>query len=136
MAWSDSFRFRDCPWCGVKEAQFRIIAGPGLKVETTDGTRWWTVVACPRCGSPVSLRHNDPDHAEAKLIAAFPDKRRESDVRHLPEGVVESYREAIGRWTPDCQIRRRSNYARHLSPPAFTLVWMWRRSASSRTSRN
>lgn len=95
MAWSDTFRFRDCPWCGLREAELRVVAGPGVKVDTSDGTRWWTIVACPRCGNLVSLRHNDPDHADAELIAALPDKGQEVDVRHLPERVAESYREAI-----------------------------------------
>ncbi len=94
MGWSNTWAFRDCPWCGLRDAQMNVPASSLGAARVDRAPRFYTLVTCPRCGGASVIEHNAPDEGPA-LIRAFPDPGSEVSVRNLPSDVERFYRGAI-----------------------------------------
>lgn len=93
MGWHPSYAFRDCPWCGLRDAHMNpmntdvLTAGP-------DKQRWWSFMSCPRCANLIVLE-TSPKNETERIIRTIPEPGHTPDVAHLPEDVATYYREAI-----------------------------------------
>lgn len=58
MGWSDSMRFRDCPWCGLKHAQMHLHLQNAQADRPAQTPRAWSATSCPECGGMVLLETN------------------------------------------------------------------------------
>lgn len=83
MGWSQAMSFRDCPWCGLREAQMNNLAA-NKQANAILGARHWSFVACPRCGGVVALEHGPGNQSEKEAKLAVPSEKQKSDVGHLP----------------------------------------------------
>jgi hypothetical protein len=93
VSFDDTWIFRDCPWCGLHSAQFTTHA----HIEAArrgKPARYWSVLTCPRCGSPVTLETRPPTEP-AGVLKTIPDTAAVIDVAHLPPDVERYYRDAI-----------------------------------------
>jgi hypothetical protein len=93
MGWNDTWIFRDCPWCGLRNGQFYAKA----HIEASRvgrAPRYWSVVTCPQCGSPVILETTAPQDP-AVVLTTIPDTGAVVTVNHLPPDVERYYRDAI-----------------------------------------
>jgi HEPN domain-containing protein len=95
VGWSDEWRFRDCPWCGLRDAELRMLAGPDLEAKASKGVRWWAVVVCPRCAGAVLIEHNNPEYAHPEKMQVVPSLGQRVEIRALPEEVQANYEQAI-----------------------------------------
>lgn len=95
MSWSDQFKFRDCPWCGLHDSEMRIIT-TNVVVNGQPGTqRIWSVVGCSRCAGIILLETNGASNAD-RLISTYPQDVNEGrTVKYLPEEVEKHYLKAI-----------------------------------------
>jgi hypothetical protein len=94
MGFSEEFSFRDCPWCGARDCQFRPM-GLNQQSSRADATsRTWSLLACPRCGGVVVLETNPPTEGPPKIHSIVPDHEAASDVDHLPSEVERHYQAA------------------------------------------
>lgn len=87
MGWSDEFKFRDCPWCGLRDADMAVVAPMVTLSRPGTGHRFWTTVACPRCAGLVNIETNAPNENPPTLKAVAPDAPAGVGVDHLPEDV-------------------------------------------------
>ena len=86
--------FRDCPWCGLRDAQMNLLM-QDRPVQTAQGAvRTWSVIGCPRCGGTVLLETNAPNEHPGSEVGVFP-QQESVTLSHLPEDVEEFYRGAI-----------------------------------------
>ena len=100
MGFDQSFRFRDCPSCGLRDAQMNAIS---VNTRTTgDGStpgsqrhRWFAVLSCPRCASVILLETNAEDEGPGQILKEIPRPHEDIAVAHLPEDVEQYYRDAI-----------------------------------------
>lgn len=92
MAWKDDWRFRDCPWCGVKDVAMTTHAH--FEVPSARGTRFFTTVGCPRCGGAVTIEHRQANVHTISPVNVYPSDPQSSDVAHLPEDVESYYTDA------------------------------------------
>ena len=97
MVWDASLSFRDCPWCGLRHAQMRVLAqSQEVPMTRSRPSRWWALVACPDCGGAVSIEHNAPNEGPAiERLASPKPADLETDVAHLPDDVGAYYSDAI-----------------------------------------
>jgi hypothetical protein len=96
MGFNDEMTFRDCPWCGVRDAQMRIVLGPAQQVNRADQIqRWWTSMTCPRCAGIISIETNSPNQGPPKELSVVPAGDSGVDIAHLPPDVERFYRDAI-----------------------------------------
>src|SRR5215208_1724292 len=93
MGWSHEFTFRDCPWCGLRDAQMREL-GANAEAQATRGQRYWAFLSCPRCGGAITVEHTPPSHA-ADILQVVPEPTGMQRVQHLPPDVEEYYQGAI-----------------------------------------
>lgn len=95
MAWGNELRYRDCPWCGLRDAQMHAL-GTDLAASRSRGVRrLWSVVSCPRCGGAVLLETNGANQRPGAVLKAVPeDERAGAQVEHLPEDVGRFYADA------------------------------------------
>jgi hypothetical protein len=94
MGFSDAFVFRDCPWCGLRDAQMQtlIVNSPA---EMADGVvRFWTLLSCPRCGSAVAIETNGPNEGPHQIRSVVPEDRITEQVSDLPTDVEQYYEDA------------------------------------------
>jgi hypothetical protein len=95
MGWSSELAFRDCPWCGLRDAQMNPLLQEGGAPVTNRPPRVWSVVACPRCGGAVLLEINNPNEYPPKALLTVPeDERIGAQVEHLPSDVSRFYSDA------------------------------------------
>jgi hypothetical protein len=87
--------FRDCPWCGLRDAQFRALSKQVAAGRASATPRYWAFISCPRCGGFVALETGHPTATPDKAIGQYPASDRELGVRHLPPDVADYYRDAI-----------------------------------------
>ncbi len=100
MGFDQSFRFRDCPWCGLRDAQMNTLSTDsqtsGAGSAPGEGkTRWWTTLARPRCASVILMETNPPQEGRSRILQVIPRPREDLAVAHLPDDVEEYYRDAI-----------------------------------------
>ena len=104
-------RFRNCPWCGVRDAQMNVIGRDLEATRFSKSERWWTVLACPRCGGLVAVEHPAPGHISDHVISVVPKSGSET-LSHLPGDVAEFYdgaKRVLDAGVPDAtavQLRR------------------------------
>ena len=86
--------FRDCPWCGLRDAQFQVLSPDRPAPLAGGGHRTWSFISCPRCGGYVALETNPPGQSSA-LYDTFPEAHAGLTVAALPPEVESYYRDAI-----------------------------------------
>jgi hypothetical protein len=92
MGWGDSLAFRDCPWCGLRDAQMRLLQSDMPASRPGSAPRHFSVVACPRCAGVTVLETNGPGQNPAAVLSAIPaDSRTAAEVRYLPPDVKGFY---------------------------------------------
>lgn len=91
MGWNQEMAFRDCPWCGLRDAQMPALLMNGTAAKPGE-SRYWSVVACPRCAGATLMETNPPNHEPGEVIKTVPeDARMRDQVSHLPEDVKRFY---------------------------------------------
>lgn len=83
--------YRDCPWCGVRDAQFRLQAEVASGPQTGGKIRTFHVLTCPRCAGALLIESPNGGVGE---IAVLPDAGASVGIRHLPPDVERYYRDA------------------------------------------
>jgi hypothetical protein len=94
MPWKAGDEFRDCPWCGLRDAEMNFI-NRDVEIVTRDGSRarMWTILSCPRCAAPTMFETLGGHGRD--IIGAYPQPDAEARVAHLPDDVERYYRNAI-----------------------------------------
>ena len=87
--------FRNCPWCGLRDAQMRVLQTALQADHGNASHRYWSIVSCPRCGGVVGIETNSPQQQPPRELSAVPTQEAHPDLRHLPPDVEEFYRGAI-----------------------------------------
>jgi hypothetical protein len=95
MPFSDDWVFRDCPWCGLRDAQMQHLS-MNLSADRLGSTpRYWSVISCPRCGGAILIEHTPPNYPQAQLLNIVPEHGADVRVEHLPDDVRNYYEDAI-----------------------------------------
>ena len=95
MPFSDDWAFRDCPGCGLRDAQRQHLS-MNLSADRQDSTpRYWSVISCPRCGGAILIEHTPPGFPQAQLLKVVPEHGADVRVEHLPDAVRPHYEDAI-----------------------------------------
>lgn len=94
MPWQHGNEFRDCAWCGLREAQMNFLVQDS-QLTRRDGTktRWWTILWCPRCAAPTLFETEG--QGGVLVLGEYPEPEAEARVPHLPDDVERYYRHAI-----------------------------------------
>jgi Domain of unknown function (DUF4145) len=87
--------FRDCPWCGLRDAHFQLHIAEAGAGRHGGGTRYWSMVSCPRCGGAVTVETAGPHDQSGRVLNVYPEAGADLRVEHLPEDVEGYYRDAI-----------------------------------------
>jgi hypothetical protein len=95
MGFDYAWAFRDCPWCGLRDAQMTVRVADA-DFGTSDGRkiRYWSFLSCPRCAGFIALETSAPNHAP-EIRSQFPEHGSEINVESLPPDVEAYYRGAI-----------------------------------------
>jgi hypothetical protein len=112
MTFIQTDRFRDCPWCGLRDAQMNLIGADmqALRVGPPD-PRWWSALSCPRCGGIVAVEHTSPQLPTGETLSVVP-AGQVASLSHLPSDVAEFYdgaKRVLDAGVPDAavvQLRR------------------------------
>ena len=95
MAFGKELSFRDCPWCGVRDAHMTALVGDAQAQTARGELRLWTVLSCPRCAGVILLETNDFNEMPPKVKQAVPeDSRAGQQVAFLPDDVARFYADA------------------------------------------
>lgn len=91
----EELKFRDCPWCGLRDAQMNPIMMNAQAGRIGHAPRFWSAVACPRCAGVVLLETNADSENRPTVKMTIPeDERTGSHVDHLPPDVARFYTDA------------------------------------------
>ena len=94
MGFSEEFTFRDCPWCGLRDAHMIALA-LNLQVSPPGNpSRTWSLLACPRCGGAITIETSGPNVQPVEL-SSVPEGRQVELVADLPEDVRSFYEDAV-----------------------------------------
>lgn len=101
-------KYRDCPWCGVRDAQFAVLYSQRTVSSHGEGTkRSWAMLACPRCAGVVAVEVKITNHvtsseqrihptADVVEVRSVPEDQQLSQrVQHLPSDVAKFYGDAL-----------------------------------------
>lgn len=111
MVWKEEWRFRDCPWCGVKDAEMKKSAAWSAR-KATGAKRHWNAISCPRCAGVVLIEDRGPQESRPLPKSVEPSTARDEGVQHLPDDVRDYYQDArrvLDAGVPDAaavQLRR------------------------------
>jgi len=112
LMFDEKWRFRDCPWCGLRDTELRKISTFGTP-RPDGGIEVYTLCSCPRCAKPISFHHNGQNESPPELFGVIPEDGEESrPVQNLPENVERYYldaRRVLDAGVPDAaavQLRR------------------------------
>ena len=95
MPFSGDWAFRDCPWCGLSDAQMQQLA-MDLRADRRGSTpRHWSVISCPRCGGAILIEHTAPNDPEAQLLKVVPEHGAVVRGERLPDAIRQYYVDAI-----------------------------------------
>lgn len=95
MTFDQTWRFRNCPWCGLRDAQFNLLSADlGAEHLGTGAARWWSVMSCPRCAGVVVIE-TSPPNATPEIRITLPDEGAEVRIAHLPPDVAAYYSAAV-----------------------------------------
>lgn len=95
MAWGHVLAFRDCPWCGLRDAHMRLLFQDAAVEPAAGRIRLWSVVACPRCAGAILLETNGQNEVPPKVKGVVPeDDRIGRQVGYLPDDVARFYSDA------------------------------------------
>ena len=95
MGWDPAFTFRDCPWCGLRDAQMVVLANELWVARPNASPRFYGAIACPRCAGVTVVEVNEPNAFSAKIVRVYPDTAADVNVNYLPGDVSQYYRDAI-----------------------------------------
>ena len=95
MSFDNEWKFRDCPHCGVREAQMNLVGNANTEVKRAGkpGT-YWSILSCPRCGGVVAIEHFGPNHQGQLRVIPEPGEGS-IEFRHLPDGIAQTYSDAV-----------------------------------------
>jgi hypothetical protein len=97
MAWATGMAMRTCGHCGLRRAQMTVVIGGVQSNRIGRPPLFHTVLQCPDCGRLTIRQHNGPNQHPAQIIDVYPmDEDMALDVKHLPEGVAQYYKDAQG----------------------------------------
>lgn len=104
MTLAEQIQFRDCPWCGLRDAHHHVLLDvtPADRAgdRTREHRRHWALVVCPRCAGAIVLEIDDQ---VSRVIGQHPPGGGEHlDILHLPDPVARHYRDA--RVAYDCGL--------------------------------
>lgn len=95
MGFEGRWKYRDCPWCGVRSVAL-IEQVPVSAPNDNVGVRFWTILSCPRCGGVVCIEHNAHDIAANNFYRILPSGgASEVAVSDLPTDVAHYYSSAV-----------------------------------------
>jgi hypothetical protein len=87
--------FRDCPWCGLRDAQFIVHEAMIQATPRSGRIREWSVMSCPRCAGIVVIE-TGVVAGSAVVLSELPESdRSRHGVNHLPADVERYYTTAI-----------------------------------------
>src|SRR4051794_28226065 len=92
MPFEQDMAYRDCPWCGLRDAQMRFQGNMSAVTATNSKQRDYATVSCPRCAGLVVL---EVEVGATTVIDTMPAPGAEARVEHLPPDVERYYRDAI-----------------------------------------
>jgi hypothetical protein len=95
VGYGDELRFRDCPWCGLRDADFRLLNANVNSPRPGGITEFWSFLACPRCGKVVALRTNPANQSPPRVEFVVPEGPRILSIDHLPANVELHYKNAV-----------------------------------------
>jgi hypothetical protein len=95
VGFDDKFRFRDCPRCGLRDAEMRVLNRDQQATALDGRVRWFSLIYCPRCANVVVLETNGEKQSPGVVLATVPESPAEVGVSHLPADVAGYYRDAI-----------------------------------------
>lgn len=95
MGWGEELKFRNCLWCGLRDAQMNPIMINAQAGRVGQTPRFWSAVACPRCAGVVLLETNTDNESPPTVKMTIPENERTgSHVEHLPPDVAKFYADA------------------------------------------
>jgi hypothetical protein len=97
MGFNHSMIFRDCPRCGLRDAQFHAMSTNVGALSNDDAKRrFWAIVTCPRCAGAVLLETDNPESQPGRELSAMPEDSAASlKVSGLPDDVRRYYEQAV-----------------------------------------
>ena len=95
MPFSGDWVFRDCPWCGLRDAQMQHLSMNLSADRRGSIPRYWSVISCPRCGGAILIEHTPPNYPQAQLLKVVPEHGADVRVEHMPDAVRKYYEDAI-----------------------------------------
>lgn len=95
MGFDPEFVYRDCPWCGLRDAQM-ITRAQDVATAGHQGApqRYWSMLSCPRCSSVILLETNAPGVHPPQIEQQFPSEAH-VEVDHLPADVERFYKNSV-----------------------------------------
>ncbi len=98
MGFAGEMAFRDCPWCGLRDAQMSVLTQRLQSTPQVQGgpgkPRTFAVLACPRCGSPIVVETNPHNESPGKEISVFPETEHRTSIAHVPDEVMKEFVDA------------------------------------------
>ena len=95
MPFSADWLVRDCPWCGLRDAQMQHLALNLNADRRASASRCWSVVSCPACGGAVLIEHTAPNDPHAELLTIVPAHSADAHVENVPAAVRPYYEDAV-----------------------------------------
>lgn len=94
MPFRGDMAFRDCPHCGLHDAQMNVLA-TNLESSAAGGAyTLWSVLACPRCTGGILLENSVPGAGDA-ILRVIPSGAVVDEISDLPDDVAAYYRAAV-----------------------------------------
>lgn len=94
MPYSGEMSFRDCPHCGLHDAQMKVLGEDMVASRLGQKYLLWSVLSCPRCGGAILLETSDHDFGGNVVMRVVPSGAIE-EIHDLPDDVAEYYRAAV-----------------------------------------
>lgn len=96
MGFDERWTFRDCPHCGVRDAQFGVLGQAGIQAQRPGGhPAHWTVLACPRCAGVVAIEHSGAQSVPTIRRVIPTEDESSVGIRHMPPGIRQTYGDAV-----------------------------------------
>lgn len=94
MGYADEMRFRDCPWCGLRDAQMNLMS-PDMRANGPSGMyRTYSMLSCPRCAGVTLVETNHAGVVTTEVRDVWPKGDEHSTPAHLPDDVKGFYLDA------------------------------------------
>lgn len=94
MGFSEEMAFRDCPWCGLRDAQMAVLKR-NLAADAARGVRrTYSIVGCPRCAGVVTIETNPANVPGSEERSVMPTSAEHAVPGHVPDDVRGFYLDA------------------------------------------